>query len=104
MAENHLALRLTDRCGPFKTGSLNSLSVIECRRVSPFATGVAVRKREQVHRDVSELDRCRHAKLAQPLRQGEQPSIKPAVKRPPRKMQSFSHHLMASNSIYVAVE
>jgi hypothetical protein len=37
------ALRLTDRCGPFRTSDLNSLSATECRPVSPFAAGVAVR-------------------------------------------------------------
>ena len=36
-------LLLTDRCGPFRSADLNSLSAVECRRISPFATGVAVR-------------------------------------------------------------
>src|SRR2546426_6547080 len=44
MAENHLALRLTARCSPFRNGSLNSLSAAACRQIPRFAPGVAVRR------------------------------------------------------------
>ncbi len=37
-------LRLTDRCRPFRNGDPNSSGVAECRQMSAFATGVAVRQ------------------------------------------------------------
>jgi hypothetical protein len=36
-------LRLTDRCGTFRNGDLNSLSAAEYHHFPPFITGVAVR-------------------------------------------------------------
>jgi hypothetical protein len=37
-------LRLTDRCRTFKSAGLNSQRAPVCREISPFATGVAVRR------------------------------------------------------------
>jgi len=38
-------LRLTDRCGPFRNGNLNSLSSAEYHQLVGLRTGVAVRDR-----------------------------------------------------------
>jgi hypothetical protein len=39
----YMTLRLTDRCSPFRNAVPYSPSAVECRHLSPFAGGVAVR-------------------------------------------------------------